>query len=84
MSSSGKYSELLRSPFYIDVIISQGIDIDKAGDVNEFRDYIWKYCICLNEKTIGKQGRAGAGFFAVPGFCPGSGGLRSGKRLSLF
>lgn len=54
MSLSGKYSELLRSPFYIDVIISQGIDIDKAGDVNEFRDYIWKNCICLNEKSIKK------------------------------
>lgn len=55
MASSGKYVELLRSPFYIDIIISQRIDIGKAGDVNEFRDYIWKYCICLNEKTIGKS-----------------------------
>lgn len=51
MSSSGKYADLLRSPFYIDVIISQGIDIDKAGDVNEFRDYIWNNCICLSEKS---------------------------------
>ena len=50
----GKYAELLRSPFYIDVIISQGIDIGKAGDVNEFRDYIWENCICLNERSFGK------------------------------
>ncbi len=54
MSSSGKYAALLRSPFYIDVIVSQGIDIGKARDVNEFRDYIWKNCICLNEKAIAK------------------------------
>ncbi len=51
MSSTGKYSDLLRSPFYIDVIISQGIDLGKSVDVNGFRDYIWKNCICLDKKA---------------------------------
>ena len=54
MASSGKYVKLLRSPFYIDVIISKSISLDKAGDVNDFRDYIWKECICLNKKSTEK------------------------------
>ncbi len=54
MSLSGKYSELLRSPFYINEIVSKNICLSKSSDVNEFRDYIWKECICLNTKAIEK------------------------------
>lgn len=52
MSVSGKYEELLHSPFYINEIVSRGISLSEASDVNNFRNYIWKHCICLVDKAI--------------------------------
>lgn len=51
MRKSGDYSDLIRSPFYINEIISKRIDINELSDVNAFRSFIWKECICLTEKA---------------------------------
>ena len=45
------YSELLKTPFYINLVVSKGISPDDVSDENEFRDYIWKDIICLNKKA---------------------------------
>ena len=45
------YSELLKVPFYINLVVSKGISAEDISDENEFRDYIWKNIICLNEKA---------------------------------
>ncbi len=45
------YSDLLKTPFYINLVVSNGISPDEISDENEFRDYIWKNIICLNEKA---------------------------------
>lgn len=45
------YSDLLKSPFYINMIVSRSMDIDDIGDESAFREYIWKNVICLQEKT---------------------------------
>lgn len=51
MVETGKYDEVLRSPFYINHIITQKVDVSELSDVNQFRDYIWKECICLYGKA---------------------------------
>lgn len=51
MYSMNSYVDLLKSPFYINLIVSKKIDIDDIGDENALRDYIWKNIICLKEKS---------------------------------
>ena len=55
MASSGKYAELIRSPFYINVIVSKRIDLTEASDVNAFRTFIWRECICLSKMASEKN-----------------------------
>ena len=50
ISKNKSYSELLKTPFYINLIISKSIDVENINDINEFRKYIWEYIICLKEK----------------------------------
>lgn len=45
------YADLLKSPFYINLIVSNSVDIDNIGDENSLRDYIWQNIICLKEKS---------------------------------
>lgn len=45
------YVDLLKSPFYINLIISNSINIDNIRDENSLREYIWKNIICLEEKS---------------------------------
>lgn len=45
------YVDLLKSPFYINLIVSNSMDIDDIGDENSLREYIWKNIICLDEKS---------------------------------
>ena len=45
------YVDLLKSPFYINLIVSNSMDIDNIGDENSLREYIWKNIICLDEKS---------------------------------
>ena len=50
ISENKSYSELLKTPFYINLIISKSIDVENINDINKFRKYIWEYIICLKEK----------------------------------
>ena len=50
MSKNEIYADLLKTPFYINIIIKEAIDIDKITDINKFRDYIWNNIICLKDK----------------------------------
>jgi hypothetical protein len=52
MQGMKSYSDLLKSPFYINLVVSNDISIDDIEDENEFRDYIWENIICLKEKSI--------------------------------
>lgn len=45
------YRDLLKSPFYINLIVSRMVDIDNIGDESSFREYIWKNIICLQETS---------------------------------
>ena len=51
MHDMKSYNDLLKSPFYINLIVSRPIDIDNIGDENAFREYIWKNVICLQETS---------------------------------
>lgn len=50
MSENEIYADLLKTPFYINIIIKEAIDIDEITDINKFRDYIWNNIICLKDK----------------------------------
>lgn len=45
------YTKLIRTPFYLNLIISKIKSIDSITDINELRDYIWKNIICLKNKS---------------------------------
>ena len=47
------YSDLLKSPFYINLIISNKINIDDINAENILREYIWKNIICIEENALG-------------------------------
>ena len=49
------YSDLLKSPFYINLIISNKINIDDINAENILREYIWKNIICIEENALGYQ-----------------------------
>lgn len=51
LSEVNSYRPLLKIPFYINMIISKKVNIDKIEDVNSLRKYIWNNIICLKEKT---------------------------------
>lgn len=50
MSENKTYADLLRTPFYINIIIKNSIDMDDMTDINKFREYIWNNIICLKDK----------------------------------
>ena len=50
MSENKTYADLLRTPFYINIIIKDSIDMDEITDINKFREYIWNNIICLKDK----------------------------------
>ena len=51
MYKTNSYVDLLKSPFYINLIVSNSMDIDNIGDENSLREYIWKNIICLEKKS---------------------------------
>lgn len=53
MYNMKSYVELLKSPFYINLILNNNIDIDNINDENALREYIWKNIICMEEKATG-------------------------------
>lgn len=44
------YTQLLRMPFYINLIVSKIKSIDNITDINELRNHIWQNVICLKNK----------------------------------
>lgn len=46
------YTDLLKSPFYINLIVSNSVNIDNIKDENSLREYIWRNIICLQEKSV--------------------------------
>lgn len=54
MLDMNSYTELLKSPFYINLIVSEITDIDNISDENQLREYIWQHIICLGDNEIKK------------------------------
>lgn len=54
MLEMNSYAELLKSPFYINLIVSEITDIDDISDENQLREHIWQHIICLNDSEIKK------------------------------
>lgn len=54
MLKMNSYAKLLKSPFYINLIVSKITDIDNISDENQLREYIWQHIICLNDTSIKK------------------------------
>ena len=52
MIDDGTYSDLLRIPFYLNLIVSNIKGINNVSDENTLREYIWKYVICLDDNAI--------------------------------
>lgn len=48
------YAELLKLPFYINLIVPEITNIDDIVDEDQSRDYIGQYMICLNDSDIKK------------------------------
>lgn len=51
ISNNKEYAPLLKSPFYINMIVSKSIDIDNIEDTNSFREYVWENIIGIKEKS---------------------------------
>lgn len=45
------YADLLKSPFYINLIVNKMPDSHNMQNENEFRNYIWRNIICLEDKA---------------------------------
>ncbi|WP_238881720.1 SMEK domain-containing protein [Clostridium sp. YIM B02551] len=54
MLEMNSYAELLKSPFYINLIVSEITNIDNISDENQLREHIWKHIICLDDNQIKK------------------------------
>lgn len=54
MLEMNSYAELLKSPFYINLIVSKITDIDNISDENQLREHIWQHIICLDDSEIKK------------------------------
>jgi len=48
------YTELLKSPFYVNLIVSKITDFDNISDENQLREYIWQHVICLDNNEFRK------------------------------
>lgn len=52
LQQENRYSGLLTSPFYINLIVSKGLKKENINDENDFRKLIWENLICLKEKCF--------------------------------
>ena len=50
LSRNKTYSDLLRVPFYLNLIISGGFVEENINDENNFRNLIWDRIVCLKDK----------------------------------
>ena len=46
-----QYASLIRTPFYINLLVTSISDINNIKDINEFRNYIWTNIICIKNKS---------------------------------
>lgn len=51
MREQKAYADLLKSPFYINLIVCKMPNSHNMQDENEFRNYIWRNIICLEDKA---------------------------------
>ena len=51
MREQKAYADLLKSPFYINLIVNKMPDSHNMQNENEFRNYIWRNIICLEDKA---------------------------------
>lgn len=51
LDKNKSYHDLLKTPFYINLIISKKISYDDIENINKFRMYIWENIICIKNKT---------------------------------
>lgn len=49
--SDNVYLDLVKSPFYINIIVKNVTDNSNIKDENKLRDFIWENVICIKEKT---------------------------------
>lgn len=49
LNTSSGYAQLLKSPLYINLIISKITDFTNIKNENDFREYVWENIICLND-----------------------------------
>jgi hypothetical protein len=54
MLNANSYVDLLKIPFYINLIVSKNIDVDNISDGNQLRELIWLDIICLKDNKIKK------------------------------
>lgn len=50
LNQNKTYSDLLRVPFYLNLIISGGFVKENINDENDFRNLIWDRIVCLKDK----------------------------------
>lgn len=50
LNQNKKYSDLLRVPFYLNLIVSGGFVEENINDENDFRNLIWDRIVCLKDK----------------------------------
>ncbi|SDB33908.1 SMEK domain-containing protein [Eubacterium oxidoreducens] len=48
LAKQNGYSQLLRTPFYLNLIISKVKNPNEISDINEFRNLVWEKVICLD------------------------------------
>lgn len=46
------YIQLLRSPFYVNLIVKKIKDFKQIDDVDSFRNFIWTEVMCMNDKNL--------------------------------
>lgn len=51
MISQKAYSQLLKSPFYANLIVSRLRNLSEISSINDFRNEIWKKIICLGNSS---------------------------------
>lgn len=52
LRQQNRYSHLLKSPFYLNMIVEQLKSVDDLSGTNGLREYIWDNVICLKDKTL--------------------------------
>lgn len=52
LRQQNRYSQLLKSPFYLNMIVEQLKSADDLSGTNGLRGYIWDNVICLKDKTL--------------------------------